>query len=249
MQIGGNYNSNYDSYSNPNYNYTTHTHHFTECLHEEQVMKKPEGGAPASAGAALEIQGNSTAGKAENIVPETQTGGSSFGKKVLGFVQGIWDAMGKEGSHQQNPVTIYEREDAASGKGLLRSVSVASSAIKQSFSVQVVGRLETVREKIKVGVHTALKRFGKDSEPFGTLTDPGTGSLLGGRAGSGARRRGNKSGTRQDRNQVIRTVQMSDEHLMDSYSKSGTYCKINENLTYQQGRAPYKVSDRADLPK
>ncbi|MBQ8598379.1 MAG: hypothetical protein IJ409_11385 [Lachnospiraceae bacterium] len=246
MQIGGNYNS----YSDANYNYATHTHHFTECLHEEQVPKKQEGGAAASSGVTVEIRSEYGAEKLNDVLQGVQVSAeNSFWKKGIGFFQGIWNAMGQEGQIQQNAEADYSHEDTVRGKGLLRGVNTVISAIRQGFNVQIAERLETVREKLKVGIHTALKRFGKDSQAFGALTDPGTGSLLGGRTGSGASGRRDKSGTRQDENEMIKTAAMSEEHLMDSYSKNGTYCKINENLTYQQGRAPYKVSDKADIPK
>ncbi|MDE7008885.1 MAG: hypothetical protein K2P07_12145, partial [Lachnospiraceae bacterium] len=42
-----------------------------------------------------------------------------------------------------------------------------------------------------------------------------------------------KKGTRGRKEEII-TAQPADNHLMDSYSKTGNYCKLNENLTYQR---------------
>lgn len=244
MQVGGNYNSNYNSYSNADYSYPTHTHHFTECLHEEQIPKKKQGEAAASQGVTLEIQGNSME-ETGKVIPEAQgTVTEGFWKKGLGFMQGLWDALGKDGSQQADRMTTLEMEDPATGKGLFRSVATIVPSIRQGFHVLVVERFEEVRDKLKVGIHTALKRFGKGRDSFGTLTDPGTGSLLGGRTGNGASRKQDKSGTRQGQEEEIKTAPMANEHLMDSYNKSGTYCKLGENLTYSKGRAPYKVSGR-----
>lgn len=249
MQIDGNYNSNYQSYSNSNY--TTHTHHFTECLHEEQPLKKPEVGAAAPGGVTLEINSSSALQKNGEIGSGMQlqadTGG--LGSKILGFFREIWDSMGKSGSSNRDNMAVYEPEDTISRKSLWRGVHAVLSGIKQGFNMQIAERFETVRERLKVGIHTSLKRFGKGSEPFSALTDSGEDSLLGGKAGSGAGRNRKEEGTRQGKNEPIKTIKTANEHLMDSYSKSGTYCKLNENLTYQQGRAPYKVSDRGELHK
>ena len=81
------------------------------------------------------------------------------------------------------------------------------------------------------------------------MTDSGKGALLGGKTGGGAGSNREKEGTRQEKNEPLKTAKTTNEHLMDSYSKNGAYCKINENLTYRQGRAPYKVSDRGKLHK
>lgn len=218
MKIDGNYHSNYYSYPETGHNHATHTHHFTEHLHEEGSSQKMEGAYMAADGVTLEIRG-------------------------------IGDAMSDEAGQKQDMPVMDDREDISFRKRVFQGVNAVVSAIKQSFTFQVTGRFHTVREKLKVGIHTALKRFGKDREAFGTLTDPGTGSLLGGKTGGEAGRNKNSAGTTQEKNESIKAAQMKNEHLMDSYSKSGTYCKINENLTYQQGRAPYKVSSRTEQPR
>ncbi|MDE7286107.1 MAG: hypothetical protein K2N55_04590, partial [Lachnospiraceae bacterium] len=44
-----------------------------------------------------------------------------------------------------------------------------------------------------------------------------------------------ENGTRR-KVQDLRTAAMADTHLMDSYSKTGEYCRLNENLTYQKNK-------------
>lgn len=208
MQVGGNYNSNYNSYSGSDYNYSTHNHHITEHLHEEQVFPKRTDAQADVVGVTLEIQGKA--------LEKTQS------------------------------VVVEENKEHFPGqvKGLLRAVSGIIPMIRQGFNVLITERFESVRERLKVGIHTALKRFGKDSEPFGALTDPGTGSLFGSRTGNGTGKGSSKSGNSHIKEENIESTSGINEHLMDSYSKSGKYCKINENLTYSRGRAPYKVSER-----
>lgn len=244
MQVGGNYNSNYNSYSGSDYNYNTHTHHITECLHEEQISSKRTGAQAGAAGVTLEIHGKALE-NTQSVVTETKEHlFKDFRKKSLGFLQGFWDFLGQEGNRQATTMNMSEAENSGQGKGVLRGVSTIIPMIRQGFNVFITERLETFREKLKVGIHTALKRFGKDSEPFGALTDPGTGSLFGSRTGNGTGKGRSKSGNRHIKEEEIESASGVNEHLMDSYSKSGKYCKINENLTYSRGRAPYKVSER-----
>lgn len=42
-------------------------------------------------------------------------------------------------------------------------------------------------------------------------------------------------GTRQADREII-TATVSDSYLMDSYSKSGRYCRLNENMIYQKNQ-------------
>lgn len=240
MQIGGNYRS----YSNSDYNYGTHTHHVTECLHEEQPLRK-KGETASNAGVILEIHGNEERERAAELRTEIPTrADGSGGKKGFGFLKGIWDAMGESEEQAQNVTALYERKDPEAGRKLMQNIHAVVAAIRQAFHWQITGPFETVREKIKVGISAALKRFGGGNEPFGALTDPGTGTFLEQRTGGKKEEHGAGSGTRKDEDTLIKTPEISDEHLMDSYSKNGTYCKLNENLTYWQGRTPYKVSDK-----
>lgn len=240
MQIG----RDYSPYSDSDYNYNTHTHHFTKSLQEEQPLKKKGGITAENAGVTLELRGNEGAQKASELLTKTQLKmGGSRDKKGLGFLKGIWDAMGEKESQTQDVPALYDRKDKREGRGVMQSIYAAISAIRQVFQGQITGLTGTVREKIKVGIHTALKRFGRENEAFGALTDPGTGTFFGQRAGNKKGEHSAGTGTRKDEETLLRTPELSNEHLMDSYSKNGTYCKLNENLTYHKGRAPYKVSD------
>ncbi|NBJ94724.1 hypothetical protein [Parablautia muri] len=229
--------NNYNAFSDRRYQ-ESHTHHITKCLHEEESAKSKS----MAAGMKQDAVSLGEDGKTEPDSlftygavggREKKTGGLGL-KKGLDIIKGIWDSMGDE-----------EKTKAASEKGLIAGsetveeagIDAASSAIKQGLPYRIVKKWESVRERLKAGLSTALKRFNK-GDAFGALTDPK--GNFGGKKGSG--RQGLEKagrGTRQRRPDIL-TASLSESHLMDSYSKSGEYCQINENLTYHRSKAAEK---------
>ncbi len=151
-----------------------------------------------------------------------------------GFVKGIWDAMGDadsaKGASQGSTASVSGIGKESQGRDI-HGVSAMLSNIKQGFSYYIVNKWESAREKIKTGIHTALKQFGKEKDGFTMLSDAG--HQPDGRKSPGDWKKGDKKGTRGRKEEII-TAQPADNHLMDSYSKTGNYCKLNENLTYQR---------------
>lgn len=213
----------------------SHHHHITKCSfgeHETGIQTGTMGMKKDTyqAGAAKAVNGE--AGIAGVGLGEVRKAGRfRIGK---GFVKGIWDAMGDEDSAKR-----ASQGSTASGSGIgkefqsrdIHGVSVMLSNIKQGFSYYIVNKWESVREKIKTGIHTALKQFGKEKDGFTMLSDAG--HQPDGRKSPGDWKKGDKKGTRGRKEEII-TAQPADDHLMDSYSKTGNYCKLNENLTYQR---------------
>lgn len=226
--------NNYNAFSDRRY-HESHTHHITKCLHEEESAKNKQMAAGMKQDAVSLDEGEKaeqdslfTYGAVSGI--KNSTSGRGL-KKGLEVVKGIWDAMGDE-----------ETTKATAEKGLVTGsemvkdagIDAASSAIRQGIPFRIAAKWESVRERLKTGLSTALKRFSK-GDAFSALTDP-KGNFRG-KKGSGRReieRTGR--GTRQKRPDIL-TASLSESHLMDSYSKTGEYCQINENLTYHKSKA------------
>lgn len=230
--------NNYNTFSDRRYQ-ESHTHHITKCLHEEEHTKSKT----AAAGMKQDTLALGEAGKEEQenlFINGTASGmkkraGGLGLKKGLDVIKGIWDSMGDE-----------EKTMAAAEKGLVTGseiakdagIDAASSQIRQGIAYRIVNRWESVRERLKTGLSTALKRFNR-GDAFGALTDP-KGNFKG-KKGSG--RQGVERparGTRQRKPDIL-TASLAESHLMDSYSKTGEYCQINENLTYHKSKAVEKV--------
>ena len=112
-------------------------------------------------------------------------------------------------------------------------IAEAVSAFQAAVSDRIAGRWGSVKEKIKVHIKSAFKHFGRNRD-FGTLSDP-KGRSTGNREGQEPYDQKQGKGTRR-KSPDLRTAAMADTHLMDSYSKTGEYCRLNENLTYQKNK-------------
>lgn len=223
----------------------SHTHHITKCLHEEE-HKKHEAAATGIKQGATD---SGTSQKTQQDVvfehgssTERQT---SQVKKGFGTLRGIWDSLGDE-KHAQ-PQRTYSEENISPGRENFfhNGINAVTTAIRVAISDRIVNKWENVRERIKVNFKSALKRFGRDHDAFGTLSDPkgrftgkkGTQERYDERAGKGTRRK----------EPDLRTAAMSDTYLMDSYSKTGEYCRLNENLTYQKNKMTERT-EKLDKP-
>lgn len=202
-----------------------HTHHITKCLYEEETSKKNEAAAgirrdtyQAAQTAALEedLQGIGLA------ADQRQYQTSKSGKNLF---REIWDAMGDDESAGEHVLPFYGRDRAS------RGVRAMLSAIRQDLPAYIVNKWTAVREKIKVGSSSLRRHFGRNKGGFAMSLD------IGQQAAQNGQNRWDKDekqkGTRQKQEEIPSAYQ-ADNHLMDSYSKNGEYCRINENLTYQK---------------
>lgn len=206
----------------------SHTHHITKCLHEEEADRK------SGAAAGIRKDAYQAAEKAMSeegsMAAELGAGMRRSGRKTgtgVGFFRGVWEAMGEEGKDKrENILPVFNRD--RSGRGVREMLLT----VRQNLSDYIVNKLETVRDKIKIGTRLARKRFGKNQDGFTMSSDIGQQA-----PGNNNRRtwekENDKKGTRQNREELP-TAYQADNHLMDSYSKTGEYCKINENLTFQK---------------
>ncbi len=113
-----------------------------------------------------------------------------------------------------------------------RAAAAVSAAVSLVIPSGMINSLENVKEKIKTGTRRILKRLGRKEEAFTALTD--TKENFTGRREDGRKSGGHKEKGTRMKPESISTAGMQDSHLMDSYSKTGAYCRLNENLTYQK---------------
>lgn len=206
----------------------SHTHHITKCLLDEDVNKN----SGAAAGIRKDTYQASEKTAAEEEPMLTGLGAETLRSRKkpgtgVGLFQEFWNAMGEEGEDQKgNILPVFDRN--GSGRGI-REMLVT---VRENISDYIVNKWEAVREKIKIGTRSALKRFTKNQDGFTMSSDIGRQA-----AGNSNRRfwerEEDKKGTRQNQEEIPAAYQ-ADNHLMDSYSKTGEYCKINENLTFQK---------------
>lgn len=237
MQIQNNYHSFSDAgYQNP------HTHHFTKCLHEEEHHRQT-GAAGGMRGDALESLSQEQKKDQEELSLSGFEGERKAGglKRGLGRIKGIWEAMGDEGKEEAAKISSLQNPSQMSG--IQENTAGVSSLIRQGLPARIINKWEYVRGKIKTGIKAALKRFGRDKDAFETLSDP-KGRFAGKKEAGEQYPQKPGNGTRKQKNDLLTTA-MEDTHLMDSYSKKGEYCRLNENLTYQKNRTEQKL-DKLD---
>lgn len=230
MQIQNDYNS----YSNTGYEHR-HKHHITKCLHEERQEQNKAAAAGIKKDAfTAETKKEDSQTEIVYTYKEEKKAASGM-KKGIGFIRGIWDSMGEEGTGENRSVlSPFDSHDGIKG------IEAVTSAVRQALSHRIVNRWESVREKIRTGISSTLKRFGRGGEAFGALTDP-RGHFAGKREADKQTKESKERGTRQ-KEVSVSAAYMSDSHLMDSYSKTGAYCRINENLTYQKNSSAPKTT-------
>ncbi|MDO4303221.1 MAG: hypothetical protein Q4D94_04845 [Bacillota bacterium] len=206
----------------------SHHHHITKCLHEEKSTKL----AGKAAGISKDTYKASDIAFQEEKGSETGIGLSTSAKPGkaklgLGLVKGMWDSLGDEGdvSAREGVSPMHDKLQH------LQGVKAAISGIRQNLSYYIVNKWEAVRERIKVSTNSLLKRFGKNHDSFSMFSDAG--HFTRGQKNDESWKREEKQGAGRE-DEKIPSIYQSDSHLMDSYSKTGEYCKLNENLTYRK---------------
>ncbi len=217
----------YTPFQNKSYQ-ESHMHHITECLHKEQI-KKPENGASMASG-------NETAkgspvkyskdGDIYQMSAYYAAEKTNAGKKGRSLLKGLWDSLGDEGAESSSGIM-----NALKGN-LLSGIHGAAAGIKTALQYQIINRVRNMWGKIKINGGNALKRFGKNKDTFAALTDGQTPSQR--RKSAAGERSGTGQAAVKKKNEEIPMRVLVHSHLMDSYSKKGEYCQLNDNLTYQK---------------
>lgn len=219
--------------------YHDHTHHITKCLHEESSSQRTQaGGAGLGKGQA---QGKTAEFSRDGDVYHMSvpvTVSSSKSGKGKGVLRGLWDALGEEGESKESGRSAM----TALKESLLSGIHGAAAALRHSFSRQVIERAKGLRERLRVSAEGGRRFFGRGREAFGTPSD--------GKASSRKDRQDKESiRLRQMQEQISSPEEQEDipmrilvsSHLMDSYTKSGEYCQLGENLTYRKEKTGGKV--------
>ena len=225
--------NNYSSYQNHSYE-QSHTHHITNCQHEEK-SKKWEGelgSAEKDGGALSREQQRQNAMELSSLV-QFESKKADERKRGVNLVKGFWDSLGEENG-SSNGASFSVKENILSNlQGVIQNAGVAIQGVLQQKLLQ---KLTGIPMRIKAEIATALKKFGKGKEAFTALSDERTPS---GQSGSHAQKEKKKE-------QEIPVARPVNNHLMDSYSKTGAYCTINENLTYQKPKAEKQDHKKAE---
>lgn len=218
----------------------SHTHHITKCLHEDEHKRQE---AAAAGIKKNDSEGSSTSQKTQQETVFEHgigTGKLNQTRKGFGTLRGIWDSMGDEKSGEKQETFPAAKEGFFRG-----SVHAVSAVFQRVVTDRIMNKWGSVREKIRVNIKTALKRFSRERDTFGTLSDP-KGRFTGKKDTEEQSDQRTGKGTRKA-DPDLRTAVMSDTHLMDSYSKTGEYCRLNENLTYQKNKMAER-SEKLDKP-
>lgn len=227
----------YTSYQGMDSNRNNHHRYVTDGLYEEAAKKAESGaGEQSSFSGEKEEMRAAASQKSQNIYMDHYSAAAreSRSAKKVSWVKQFWDYLGDESDGEGKAARhLSVRQTVMSG------ISGAATAFRERFVYPIVNKLTEVRESIKAYANGALKKFGKGREAFTALSDERMPS--GKREGQHHReqRRGQIT-TRRGAVEVILQEQMNN-HLMDSYTKNGEYCKLNDHLTYRRPVSNQKV--------
>ncbi|MGN0376201.1 MAG: hypothetical protein ACI4ED_01065 [Suilimivivens sp.] len=219
----------YTSFQNKNYQ-ESHTHHITECLNEDQVKKRE--GALGAGQSTLDMLNTAAEFSKDGDIYQMSAGRLNperTGKKSgTNLLKGFWDALGEEGTESNKNVMAVWKDNLLSG------IHGAATSIREALQYQVVERIQNIPVRVKAVLQSAGTRFGRGKDAFTALTD-GQSPSGEERSGTGKRNReGQVTSTGKEDDIPMRVLKHS--HLMDSYSRQGEYCQLNDNLTYRNTR-------------
>lgn len=201
----------------------SHTHHITECIHEETGKKKQGpvvGEMPGykkgdAAKAAVEYVASFSVEEMSVNAKKTKTGG----------LKQFWDSLGDDG---QANSTIDMKQMVING------IHGVAAGMQAFWDRRIVKPAVALKEKAKTIPSRAVGGFGKGKEAFHALL---SGGMTFGK---------NRSKERKPKEQEeIPVNQPKNHHLTDSYNRSGNYCQLHENLTYQKPKAKAEITQTA----
>lgn len=223
----------YTSFQNRNYQ-ESHTHHVTECLKDDQVKQK-EGAFSADEGdpgvknstVTFSKDGDTYRMSAEQVTDLNRTG-----KTGTGIFKNFWDALGEETSGEKENTLNMWRDHLLSG------IHGAAASIRDTFYHQVVERVQSVPVKVKAVLRSVGARLRRGEDAFSSLTDGQTSS--GKNDSAKERSKSTKTASvRKESDAPMKVLRHS--HLMDSYSRTGEYCQLNDNLIYGKNKSGRKM--------
>lgn len=105
--------------------------------------------------------------------------------------------------------------------------------IRDLWADKIVKPMTAAKNKIKTIPTEFIRKFNKGKEAFTSLTREGPGFSHSG-----------KEEKKKGKHEEIDTMLPGNAHLTDSYNKSGRYCQIQDNLTYQKPKTKTAVEKR-----
>lgn len=225
----------YTSYQGLGSNRNNHHQYVTDGLYEEVAKKAESGANEQSALSAQEESRKTESPQNIHMALYSATAKESRSAKKISWARRFWDYLGDEQSGEQTGT----KHLFSIRPSVLGGINGAVAAFRENISRRIVNKWVEVRESIKTHANAALKKFGKGREAFTALSDQRMPS-------------GNKEGQRdreRKREQIITRrgaveviiQEPVHNHLMDSYSKNGEYCKLNDHLTYRRPVSNQKV--------
>lgn len=223
MQVRNDY-----TYQNQNFGHA-HSHNITDCLHEEVTKKQEQfaGGRKPENDIGSYKQQRTDSMELSHMIQQGNEGLKEK-KSVLGELKGFWDSLGEEDGKSERKVPLSMKERVLSNmQGIVHS---AQTAVHSLFQKKLLHSVTVISRKVKMEFSSALKRFKRGRNSFAALTEKemnfGRNAYQRGRG-----QKGQLSGVKKEETPLAK---LSNSHLMDSYSKTGAYCQLNENLTYQK---------------
>lgn len=230
----------YTSFQNRNYQ-ESRARYGTEYPHDGQEEKK-EGGVKEAAADRTGKSGGDIGEEARgfakdgviyqpgegaadmNASPDAAAG-KKEGRSGFRLVKGFWDALGEEkAKDSKNPLIILK-------DNLLSGIHGAAASVKQTFQHRVIEKVQNIPVKIKEAGKGARAKFEKGKDAFTALT----GGQAQEKDNSGASKKNREENTPPPGNEDGGSMRiLKHSHLMDSYSRQGEYCQLNDNLTYSR---------------
>ena len=173
-------------------------------------------------------------GKEADIFIHTPESGKERGegsKKGVGLLREFWDAMGDESKEGKTAL-----EEEAQETGEQREIYGIPEVFGQFFSRRVTVNWMEFKDKVKAGADVAFQSFEKKKDDFFALADPKNFFRKNFRKKREEKQKRRELAEKRARRQKDILTANTDSPLMDSYSKRGEYCKLNDNLSYRRKR-------------
>ena len=127
-------------------------------------------------------------------------------------------------------------EEEAQETGEQREIYGIPEVFGQFFFRRVTVNWVEFKDKVKAGADVAFQSFEKKKDDFFALADPKNFFRKNFRKKREEKQKRRELAEKRARRQKDILTANTDSPLMDSYSKSGEYCKLNDNLSYRRKR-------------
>ena len=152
--------------------------------------------------------------------PESGKEQEKGSKKGVGLLREFWDAMGDESKEGKTAL-----EEEAQETGEQREIYGIPEVFGQFFFRRVTVNWMEFKDKVKAGADVAFQSFEKKKDDFFALADPKNFFRKNFRKKREEKQKRRELAEKRAGRQKDILTANTDSPLMDSYSKSGEYCK------------------------